>query len=160
MKKIKLSRGKFAIVDDEDFEFLSQWKWHCTTLGYAARGKHIKVSKNKYTNQMILMHREIIAADKNVITDHINGNTLDNRKKNLRSCTRAQNGCNRNKISKSKYRFKGISFDKRYNTWQAHITINGKKKHLGSFKTDSAAAVSYNEGAKKAFGEFARLNNI
>ena len=86
MKEIPLTRGKFALVDDEDYEWLSQWKWYCSTTGYAVRG---------CKNRILYMHREIAKTKPGMLTDHINRNKLDNRKENLRFCSHRENMKNR-----------------------------------------------------------------
>jgi hypothetical protein len=92
--------------------------------------------------------------------DHINGNTLDNRKENLRICTQNQNGKNRllNKNNVSGY--KGVTYKKANKLWCAQIVVNYHKMYLGLFTTAEAAALAYNEAAKKYHGEFAKLNEV
>ncbi len=146
MKKIKLTKGKEAIVDDD---FLSIHKW-CA-----------KDFKNKFyaarrgpENTTILMSREIMDAPDNMEVDHINGNTLDNRRCNLRICTRSQNQYNRDSDKNSSSKYKGVSYIKKWNKWQAEI--NGM--YIGCFKTEEAAAREYDWYASKLHKEFARLN--
>ena len=105
MKKIELTQGKFALVDDEDFEWLNQWKWYANHLGYT----WYVVRSVRYDNEVkaILMHRSILNAKIGEEIDHINHNGLDNRKKNLRICTRSQNNMNRNKL-RGTYKYKGV----------------------------------------------------
>ena len=157
-RQIPLSQGYYAIVDAENYEWLMQWKWTaliCRGIVYAKRS-----SVYKKRNTPILMHRQIMGTPKNMKTDHCNGNGLINTHDNLRVCTHAQNMRNqyiRNGLS-SKY--KGVSWDKRYEKWQAYITINRKKRHLGYFISELEAAYAYNAAALKYYGEFARLNII
>jgi hypothetical protein len=92
MKEIKLTKGKTAIVDDEDFDRLSQYKWQFAVIGYARRTVYVKGKKGRQT---LYMHRDILATPSDMFTDHINGNRLDNRKENLRVCTQAENNRNR-----------------------------------------------------------------
>lgn len=121
MKKVPLSKGKaFAIVDDSDFGSLTRWKWKLTN-GYASRG--IRSGKKVGT---VFMHRVVNKTPDGLITDHINGDKLDNRKENLRSCTHSQNAGNR--ASTNKHGLKGVAFHN--GKWHAHIT-----HYLGSFKT-------------------------
>jgi len=91
---------------------------------------------------------------------HINGCGLDNRKANLRPVTHAQNHQNRRKISGTTSRYKGVSWYKRRNRWHATIQINRKTKDLGYFEKEEDAAHAYDEAAKEAVGEFARLNGV
>lgn len=126
MAKIKLTQGKFALVDDDMFEYLNQFKWFCDSRGYAVRD--IGGRKNK---KRILMHRLINKTPKNLVTDHINRNKLDNRKKNLRSVTQRQNTFNAKLSKNNKSGYNGISFYK--NRWVARIKFNYKIIYLGRF---------------------------
>lgn len=151
--KISLSQGKFAIVDEDDFENLMQWKWHYTNTGYARR--------NDKTNnrKAIKMHRYIMDAPEGMDVDHINGNGLDNRKSNLRIVTHQNNQFNmRSNRGSSKY--KGVSFDKQTGLWRAYICISGKLKALGRFSCERQAGETYNKSTKELHGEFCRLNII
>lgn len=156
MKQIPLSKGQYAIVDDEDFDFLNQWKWSCSSHNHATRrptvdGKRVTV----------MMHRLINNTPDGMDTDHINGNGLDNRKCNLRSCFHAENMRNRKKPStNSKSKYKGVHWRKDANMWAAAACINGKQKHLGYFLLEEDAATAYNFAVDKHYGEFARLNEV
>ena len=159
-KEIYLTQGQVAIVDDEDFEYLNQWKWQANQKKskrfYAWRGKKID---GKY--KMIYLHRFILKiTDKKIFVDHVNMNTLDNRKINLRICTHSQNQMNTNKNNRNSLGYKGISYDKRVNKFYANITLNKKTFYLGGFIDPKDAAKAYNEAAIKYFGEFANLNKI
>ena len=97
MKEIPLSKGFVALVDDEDYEFLSQWKWHVNIRGtnkYAQSRKYIRGVGN---DKMVKMHRLVMKPKNGEDVDHINGNSLDNRKQNLRLCSRGQNVSNKRK---------------------------------------------------------------
>ena len=137
MKKIKLTQNKYVLVDDEDYEWLNQWKW-CFNSHYAARNVYHgkKVSS-------ILMHRLINNTPEGKQTDHINRNKLDNRRKNLRSVTRSQNMRNKGK--------KGYSWHKRTKKWYAKITLNGKRVSLGYFTKESDARRAYLKEYNKCF---------
>ena len=154
MKEIKLTQGKVALVDDEDFEYLNQFKWYASKIDntyYACRCQRIGKIHKKY-----MIHRVIMNTPANMVTDHIDHNGLNNQKNNLRICTTAQNQMN--KLPQNKY--KGVYFDKRKNhTYiKASIKLGGKLKHLGFFNTDKDAAIAYNIKARELFGEFANLN--
>jgi len=153
MKQIPLTGkrgiGKFTLVDDEDFEFLSQWKWHFNNAGYAIRS--LKGGKEK-----ILLHREILNTPKGMDTDRINGNKLDNRRENLRIATRSQNMRNISKLSTNKSGYRGVRSSGK--NWQAEIWIKGKSKYLGTYLTKKEAALAYNEAAKNECYEFSKLN--
>ncbi len=151
---IPLTQDKFAIVDEEDYEWLCQYKWHASKKGrtwYAASQR----SKKRLT-----MHRVILNAPKGLVVDHINHNGLDNRKENLRLCTYAQNSQNsrpHNRLNKWS-QYKGVTFDKKRNYFKALIQHNKKKYFLGSFKNEIKAAKAYDKKAREFFGEFAYLN--
>lgn len=145
MRRIKLSKGYSAIVDDEDYEYLSRWKWFAQKMAhtvYAARKPWIAGGKGKSTK--IFMHRIIAKTPSNLQTDHKDGDGLNNRRSNLRSVTRSDNTFNRVKWRKgceSKYR--GVYLDKRDGVWFSNITINGKSIYIGRFKKEKDAAIAY-----------------
>ncbi len=155
MKNIQITQGKFALVDDEDFAFLSQWKWQAITdpktgTVYAGRSSRNNEGEQRHT---IRMHRVIMSAEYGVLIDHRDGNGLNNCKANLRIATRRQNGANRRTFRKQ---FKGI--EQKGNRFGAHIRTNGRLVHLGYFTTELDAAKAYDAAATRHFGEFARLN--
>lgn len=151
---INLTKSKKAIIDNEDYALISQYKWYflsngnyaCTTIG----GR-----KNKKT---ILMHRLIMQTPNNMYTDHINHNGLDNRRSNLRICTNSQNQGNAVGYSK-KTKFKGIELLPS-GKWRARINIQGKTKHLGVTCSEIEAAQLYNKAAINHYGKFALTNKI
>ena len=157
-KEIQLTQGKVAIVDDEDFDYLNQFKWFSSNM----KGKFYAV-RTSYSNEKcscILMHREIMKPIKGYVIDHIDGNPLDNQKKNLRICTVSQNSMNRNKTVKNKSGFKGVYWHKLSKKWASVIKIDNKALHLGLFLDAKEAAKTYNAAALKYHGEFANLNKI
>ena len=145
-QEIQLTRGKKAIVDIEDFDYLNQWKWSCNYYGYAIRSEGGR--KNK---KCIFMHRLINKTPKGFDTDHINRNTLDNRKENLRTATRSQNEINKGLRKDNKTGFKGIRYVVKIKRWTAYIGINKKFKHLGCFKTKKEAIECRKVGEKLYF---------
>lgn len=161
MKKIELTQGLFALVDDEDFAWLSQWKWRAQKTSY---GELIAVRKGrqgeKEEGKMIRMHRQIMDSPKGMEVDHRNHITLDNQRRNLRPCTRSQNAQNQRKQSGTTSKFKGVCFCrfKANKNWMAAIKLNGKRTHIGYFADEIDAAKAYDKKAKKLFGEFAFVN--
>lgn len=160
MKEIKLSQGKVALVDDEDYERLIPYGWY-----YNERYAKATINYKK-----IYLHKFLIDCPKGMQIDHKDGNTLNNQKSNLRIATPAQNTRNRPGDKNSTSRFKGVSLriqkDKRngkvylYTRWAAYIQVDKKLKRIGAFKKEEDAAIAYNEAAKKYYGEFAKLNVI
>lgn len=162
MKKIKLTQGKYALVDDEDFELLNQFKWSCEH-GYAARS--IGLCKGKSTT--IRMHQFILAPPPGMVTDHKDLDKLNNQRYNLRVCTRGQNNMNcKKRIDFVSSKYKGISVaisNNKYKYYKCQITVNGKANvKLFPFtpQGEIAAAQHYNNLAKQYHGEFAYLNII
>ena len=151
MKRIALSGikgfGKYALVDDEDYELVISRKWFFGSNGYVNSG----VGR---------LHRLIMKANSQQLVDHINGNKLDNRRSNLRFCNKSQNGSNSSLSKNNKSGYKGVHFDKSRNKWIVSIKVNYKNNHIGRYNNIKDAALAYNKAAKKYFGEFARLNII
>lgn len=157
MKKIKLlgkhGVNKYALIDDDKFELVSELKWFCDNYGYAVSTSH----------GYIKMHRLITGFSKKQV-DHINGNRLDNRLSNLRLCTLKENVRN-TPIRKDSYSgFKDVTKRSdskgRNKIWKARINPDGKTIELGLFYSAIEAAVAYNKAAKKYFGKFAYLNIV
>lgn len=160
MKEIKLTQGKVALVDDEDHERLSKFKWCAVVSMWGKRwiaGRGGKTINGK--RKTIFMHREIMNTPSGLDTDHINHNSLDNRKCNLRICTRSENMCNRkgaNRNSASKYL--GVWWDENNKKWEAQIKVHYKQKYLGQFKSEKEAAIVRDKAAIELHGAFASLN--
>ena len=153
MKKIPLTRGRFALVDDEDFEELNKYKWCMSAKGYAVR--------TSYTNDgkaLVRMHQAIMGIKAGHEIDHIFGNTLDNRKSQLRFVTPSQNCMNRKIRHTSKSGLKGIDWNKNSKKWRARITLNNKTISLGLFVDKNKARDAYDAAAIKYHGEFAKTN--
>ena len=158
-KRIALTRGKYALVDVEDYEKVNQYKWYVRISNksqtyYAAR----TVNVSKRMSKPIAMHRVIINAPANMLVDHINGNGWDNRKANLRLANIFENARNKPKRKNTKLsKYKGV---KRNGSgrWHAVINCDRKRIYLGTFETEEQAAKAYDLGAKKYHGEFANFN--
>jgi hypothetical protein len=151
---IVLTQGKFAIVDAEDAEFVSQWKWQArwckeTKSFYASRttmvnGKHTTIS----------MHRVILNTPSGLQIDHESHDTLDNRRSNLRKASHAQNQHNTGKRKTNTSGYKGVNWHKRAQLFTARITVNGVRHHLGQYATAEEAGAAYEAAAIKLHGEF------
>lgn len=140
---VPLTKGEFATVDLEDKELVAKFNWFCIDCSgvlYAARWSRKSEGGSK---RMILMHRSLINARSELDVDHKNHNGLDNRKDNLRECTRSQNNYNLRKNSKNTSGFKGVYYEPDRNLWCAKIRINGTRKNLGRFKTAEEAYKAY-----------------
>lgn len=159
MKEIQLTQGKVALVDDEDFEWLNQWKWHIHSLGYACR----TTLKSEGKKTVILMHRVIFGLVQNEsfhsVIDHINGNKIDNRKSNIRVCNQSKNNMNKGMAPNNKSGYKGVSWSNHRNSWVSFIKVDGKNKNLGSFTTKEEAHKAYQSAAKILHGEFANFGS-
>ncbi len=162
MKRIPLTQGKEALLDDVDYEYLMHWKWCVSAQGYAVRGCWIRGSGGK--QRLALMHRvvaERMGLDGSLQVDHRNMDRLDNRRCNLRAATITQQRANRNKCVTNRAGFKGVTkVRNRAKCWAARIACAKERHHLGYFYTREEAALAYNEAALRLFGSFARLNEV
>jgi len=155
MREIPLTKGMVTIIDDDDYELVSQYKWCVRT---SEKGRYY-AGRNTGSNNVYL-HRWLLNAQFGIEVDHINGNTLDNRRSNLRLCTRVGNGRNgrKHRLYRSTSKYKGVYWS--VNKWQAQIRVGRERFNLGRFTNEEEAARAYNEAASKYYGEFARLNVI
>ena len=160
MKQIGLTQGKYALVDDADFEWLNQWKWFAVRQRngnwYAVRNSTWKNVKGR----TIYMHRKILrlTVEDYHETDHKDHNGLNNQRENLRIATRMQNQYNQKpQIGKSS-QYKGVRWHKRDRKWRAEIKLNKKTRWIGAYNSEIEAARSYDRVAKELFGEFAYTN--
>lgn len=162
-QEIKLNRGFLALVDDEDYPLVSKYKWSVTIKQgkpYAIRREHHHIAKYTYAGQMIYLHAVIAKPRKGQVVDHINGNTLDCRRGNLRACSNTDNCRNREMGKNNTSGYKGVRYTPKTGRWRGMIMVNRKNIHLGYFNTREQAAEAYNKAALKYFGEFAKLNII
>lgn len=157
---IALSKHLVAIVDADDYEWLSQWKWFATRLksGNTYYAEQYWYSEGRGHKGKQAMHRVIMNPEPGYQVDHINGNGLDNRRVNLRICTPRQNSCNVAPQPGKSSRFKGVGWCKRSKKWRARIRDNGKFKELGEYTDEMDAARAYDKAAREIQGEFAWLN--
>lgn len=157
MKEIQLTKGYVALVDDADYEWLNQWKWHIISTH---NGRHIAAKRTEWPIiKSVYMHRAILGlTHQDDICDHIDGNPLNNQRHNLRVCNKNQNAQN-SRPNKGK-EHKGVSFFSRDSVWVARITVDNKCLFLGRFNTKRQALMAYNDAAIKYHGEFAWLNPI
>lgn len=158
---VSLTQGKETLIDDEDFEKVSVFKWWAqnTESGYYA--------VTRMGNKLIYLHRFLLGIDSpKMYVDHKDRNGLNNRKNNLRIANASQNGSNRKSKANSASSYLGVSIlnvkikGKIYRYWRALINTKSGAVFLGSFKTEKEAAIAYNEAALLVHGEFANINII
>lgn len=157
MKLIQLPKGKFAMVDDEDFDRVASLTWHINSYGYAIRREYVPVRKKK----VVAMHRFIMQAKAGDYFDHKDRNPLNNQKLNLRRCEHRDNMRNKSKqIGNFVSPFKGVEKWGKTGLWRAKITKDSIRFELGRYEYETDAAIAYNIAAIKAHGEFANLNSL
>jgi len=158
--KLPLTRGLFAVVDADDFARLDRFRWHAHKSGprfYAGR-----TVGGKADRCFVYLHREILGLLPGEWGDHVNGNTLDNRRANLRRCSPTQNHMNAVKRCDGRSEYRGVYHHTQsthgWNRWVAQIKCDGKRRSLGCFRSAELAAKAYDKVARAAFGAFARVN--
>lgn len=159
MKRIPLTQGQFALVDDEDFELVSGHLWYALLNKQSRTFYAIRRGKNADGHRgTIYMHRVLMGANRSCYVDHENHNGLDNRRRNLRLCTGSQNSCNRRVPSNNNSGLRGVHWNKKQRRWIAQIAVRRKTEHLGTFSSKSAADMAYDRAATEIHGEFAMTN--
>jgi hypothetical protein len=146
--KLKISRG-FTLVSKKDFQRVARYRWSLNGNGAAFRAVG---GKSVYLSRFILG-----VVDPLILVDHVNGDRLDNRRGNLRACTKRQNQCNQKKRFGTFSKFKGAYFDKRRGHWYSQISVNFKVVRLGRFSSEAKAAEAFKIAAHRYHGEFARV---
>jgi hypothetical protein len=154
--EIKITQGYTCIIDEDDKD-LAKLKWFYSK-GYAVRSVYTKNGRSSKGIHRFIAERIFGNYNSNYQVDHINQNTLDNRRCNLRLSTASENRRNRGKTAKNTSGYKGVT--RSNNKWQAQIHTNGKCHYLGMYESLEEAARVYNEAAIRLHGEFASLNEI
>lgn len=156
MKKIKLTQNKVALVDNSDYEKINKYKWclfHHHNTFYAVRNS----KKSEGRKRRLYMHRVIAGTPEDKETDHINGDGLNNQRKNLRICNHSENQRNKSRYKSNTSGYKGVFWHNIGKKWLASIRIKGIQKHLGLFKTKIEAYEAYCIACKKHHGEFSKI---
>jgi hypothetical protein len=157
MKEIILTQNKVALVDDEDFERVNQWKWHAFRsrgdLFYAARMERVAGKQRRIT-----LHRLLLGFSPGHLleSDHRNGDGLDNRRANLRKVTRAENNRNRRRFKRNKSGYTGVCWNSRGRRWQAHAIIDGRWTNLGEFANKDDAIAARRQAEAQHYAGFTR----
>ncbi len=154
MKTIELTQGKSAWVSDCDYERVMKYKW------YLAKRGRLNYAASHIDGKLTMLHRYILKPPPGYDTDHEDGNGLDNRRENIRNCTRQENSRNQQPQLNCSSRYKGVYKNNQKTKWCAEVKVDGRYEHLGSFDNEDDAAVAYNRAASLRFGKFARLNVI
>jgi hypothetical protein len=147
--KILEVQGKEILVDDDTYQWAKHFKWQLGNRG------HVYIHQSK---SYVWLHRVVMDTPEEMLCDHINRNPFDNRRANLRNCTKAENSTNRTiKLGKIKYR--GVyKTDRIANPYRASIQKEGKRVSLGMYPTPEEAALAYDKAAKELHGVYAELN--
>lgn len=169
MKRVPLTKGKFALVDDGDFDCVNQFQWYAQTSKYKDKPPVFYAARRFKSGQLVLLHRWLLGVfTRSVEVDHKNFNTLDCRRRNLRKVTSQQNSFHVRKTRRRcSSRFKGVCYVPQLNKINPWISYIGGTRHcrtprqyLGYFADEKSAAQAYNRAAKKLFGKFALLNRV
>jgi hypothetical protein len=151
-KVIRMTRGMSAIVDGADYDRLKQYRW------YPVKSGRVWYALGRIGGKVVRMHREILRAPRRLVCDHIDHDGLNNRRSNLRLCTRAQNNRNQRPRRGKKSRYKGVGWNSKRKVFCVGIRWQGKRIHIGRFTDEIAAAKAYDKKAVELFGEYAYLN--
>jgi hypothetical protein len=153
-RTITLTQGKAAIVDDVDYDRLAHLRWYADKVRNIWYARHARTGAER--QRSFLMHRLILGAPAGMEVDHRNGDGLDNRRANLRLCTRAQNSWNRHALPRGASRFTGVCMSRL--RWRARISCGNERTNIGDFSREVDAAIAYDEKCRELRGEFARPN--
>jgi len=148
-KYVELTGGLRALVDDEDFERVDQHSWHSTKHRYGSA-----YARTNFGRKNTSMHRFILQAPKGTIVDHINRDTLDNRKANLRFVDRSENSWNTKLCARNTSGVKGVTFNASHGRWVARISVRGVRLHIGSFIALEDAKEAITQARKEHHGDF------
>ena len=154
-RRIRLTQGQFALVDAEDYGWLSKWKWHAQKWHSEGEDHYYANRRDPVKKTAIGMHRQIMGFPEGLEVDHINGNSLDNRRCNLRAVSTELNQIN-SSTGWGSSRFRGVTWDASRGLWKAHATLRDVRYQLGHFPTEEAAARAVDRKRREVYGEYAR----
>jgi len=156
-REVSLTKGRVAVVDEDDYVNLTKYKWYYDSNGYAYRRK----TYGHYNSKLVSMHREVLDDVPNgLVVDHINRDKLDNRKSNLRAVTQSENAANSGPRTGGSSTYKGVHWSRQSKRWVSKIEKRGEYHTLGFFKIEEHAALAYNLKAVELFGDCAYLNKL
>jgi hypothetical protein len=159
MNEIVLSNGMVTLIDDEDYDLVSSFRWNPRKdLNTYYAECHIPSDTTRDGRTSLLLHRLIMGEPEGLQVDHEDGNGLNNQRSNLRIASPTQNQGNARRRKDNTSGYKGVSWYRRTNKWKAHIRVDKKLRHLGYFIDLTDAARAYDAAALEHFGEFAHLN--
>ena len=157
-RKVPLSRGLYALVDEADFDHVMQWRWYARPALQARRNFYVYRTLSGAKPKTLYLHRFLVDAERGFEVDHINGNGLDNRRDNLRKCSKSLNNANR-KATLAASGYRGVYPQAGGPRWAARISTGSRRyKWLGSYVDPVEAAKAYDAAARALFGDFATLN--
>lgn len=164
MKKVKVFSNTYgthtAIIDKDFHDEFKKYSWFVQPMVKQNNKKfYVRTNNKEFRSGYIFLHRLVIGAKSGEEVDHINGDTLDNRRENLRICTRKENARNREIPSNNSSGLKGVSYCKRTRRFRAYIRHNRIQRHLGYFSTAREAGAAYDRAALKLFKNFAKVNS-
>lgn len=145
-------KPSFTVVDRDVYEEQSQYKWHLNSYGYVIRKEW-----NGVRTKTVFLHRVVGEVPKGMVTDHINGDRIDNRRSNLRACAQRQNACNSRRPKSNTSGYVGVSRTLS-GKWRAFIKHDYQQLNFGRYETKEEAAYVYDQAARQLLGEFARFN--
>lgn len=154
----KKHKGLAALVDHADVSLVSEYDWHPVWDRNTKSFYAVTTVKERGRRRPVRMHRLVVAAKNDEFVDHINHDTLDNRRTNLRLCSRSQNQANQRKCEGKTSEYKGVYWNRQCSRWQAQIRFKGESHHLGLFLDEVSAAMAYDHAAQALFGDYARVN--
>jgi hypothetical protein len=140
-----------------DYEWLSRWKWRLNADGYVVRDRYVGKSRGP---GKVFLSRLIMQPSQRMEVVYLNGNRLDNRRANLRECTRSEKQTHGKLYDNNRSGYRGVSWRRQQGRWIAQIQVNNRKMYLGLFSDRDQAARAYNQAARKYYGDLARLNEV